>query len=95
MGEAATNILDRYPEFSGEQAAIPWRSRRGMRNRIAHAYFDIDFEVVWQMVKKASPELLAKLPEAQSFAAAYDPARQLLVANSALLSYQQGAKHFD
>ena len=87
MGEAATNILDRYPEFSGEQAAIPWRSRRGMRNRIAHAYFDIDFEVVWQMVKKASPELLAKLPEAQTFAAAYDPARQLLVANSPSSSY--------
>ena len=66
-----------------------------MTNRIAHGYFYIDLEVVWQTVKKASPELLAKLPEAQSFAAAYAPARQLLVANSASLSYQQGAKHYD
>ena len=66
-----------------------------MRNRIAHGYFDIDLEVAWQTVKTALPELLAKLPEAQTFAAAYDPARQLLVANSASLSYQQGAKHYD
>ena len=76
VGEAATHIMDRYPEFSGEQATIPWRSMRGMRNRIAHGYFDIDLEVVWQTVKSALPELLSKLPSVQSLAGAYDPSRQ-------------------
>ena len=76
VGEAATHIMDRYPEFSAEQAAIPWRSMRGMRNRIAHGYFDIDLEVVWQTVKTALPELLSKLPSVQSLAGAYDQSHQ-------------------
>ena len=76
VGEAATNIMDRYPEFSGEQATLPWRSMRGMRNRIAHGYFDIDLEVVWQTVKTALPELLSKLPSVQSLAGAYDQSHQ-------------------
>ena len=76
VGEAATHIIDRYPEFSAEQATIPWRSMRGMRNRIAHGNFDIDLEVVWQTVKTALPELLAKLPAVQSLAGAHDPSSQ-------------------
>jgi len=30
---------------------------RGMRNRIAHGYFDIDLDIVWQTVVKAIPDL--------------------------------------
>lgn len=41
---------------------VPWRSMRGMRNRIAHGYFDIDLDVVWDAVKSALPELLERLP---------------------------------
>ena len=69
-------MINRYPEFSAEQATIPWRSMRGMRNRIAHGYFDIDLEVVWQTVKTALPELLSKLPSVQMLASEYDPSRQ-------------------
>ena len=47
-----------------------------MRNRIAHGYFDIDLEVVWQTVKTALPELLSKLPSVQMLASEYDPSRQ-------------------
>jgi uncharacterized protein with HEPN domain len=32
-----------------------------MRNRIAHGYFDINLEVVWDTVKTALPELLNQL----------------------------------
>lgn len=41
---------------------VPWRAMRGMRNRIAHGYFDINLEVVWETVQTALPELLRKLP---------------------------------
>ena len=34
---------------------------RGMRNRIAHGYFDINLEVVWDTVQKAPQELLGNL----------------------------------
>ncbi|KXW57092.1 hypothetical protein FEMY_23930 [Ferrovum myxofaciens] len=35
---------------------------RGMRNRIAHGYFDINLDVVWDTVQTALPELLKQLP---------------------------------
>lgn len=34
---------------------------RGMRNRIAHGYFEIDLDVVWNTVQTALPELLKQL----------------------------------
>ena len=46
IGEAATKVMDRYGDFAREHAAIPWRSMRGMRNRIAHSYFEVDLETV-------------------------------------------------
>ena len=33
----------------------------GMRNRIAHGYFDINLDVVWETVQTALPELLSQL----------------------------------
>ena len=34
---------------------------RGMRNRIAHGYFDINLEVVWDTVQTALPALKTQL----------------------------------
>ena len=42
IGEAATKIMDQHAEFAGQYRQVPWRSMRGMRNRIAHGYFDIN-----------------------------------------------------
>lgn len=58
LGEAATKVIGRYPDFASAQSQIPWRSMRGMRNRIAHGYFDIDLDVVWDTVQNALPGLL-------------------------------------
>ena len=62
IGEAATRIMDRHAEFATQNPHVPWRSMRGMRNRIAHGYFDINLEVVWDTVQTALPELLKVLP---------------------------------
>ena len=48
IGEAATKVMDRYAGFTDKHPEIPWRSMRGMRNRIAHGYFEINLEVVWE-----------------------------------------------
>jgi len=50
IGEAATKVMDRHPEFAERYPQLPWRSMRGMRNRIAHGYFDINLDVVWDTV---------------------------------------------
>lgn len=62
IGEAATKVMDGYSDFARENSQVPWRSMRGMRNRIAHGYFDINLEVVWDTVQTALPELLKVLP---------------------------------
>ncbi len=58
IGEAATKVMDRHPDFAGQHPEIPWRSIRGMRNRIAHGYFEINLDVVWDTTQTALPELL-------------------------------------
>ncbi|GLQ95051.1 DUF86 domain-containing protein [Dyella acidisoli] len=61
IGEAATKVMDGYAEFTQAHSEVPWRSMRGMRNRIAHGYFDINLDVVWNTVQTALPELLKQL----------------------------------
>jgi uncharacterized protein with HEPN domain len=61
VGEAATKVMDRYTEFAALHSEVPWRSMRGMRNRIAHGYFEINLEVVWDTVQTALPDLLKQL----------------------------------
>lgn len=62
IGEEATKLLKDHEPFALQHPQIPWRSMKGMRNRIAHGYFQIDLETVWQTVQKALPLLIAQLP---------------------------------
>jgi len=54
--------MDSYAEFVQSHPDIPWRNMRGMRNRIAHGYFEINLDIVWDTVQTALPELLKQLP---------------------------------
>jgi uncharacterized protein with HEPN domain len=40
IGEAAARIMDKHSEFIADHSEIPCRGMRGMRNRVAHGYFD-------------------------------------------------------
>ncbi|MEI6790510.1 MAG: DUF86 domain-containing protein [Myxococcaceae bacterium] len=60
-GEAAGKIMDGYGKFSENTPEVPWRGMRGMRNRIAHGYFEIDLDIVWDTVQKALPKLIKQL----------------------------------
>ena len=66
IGEAATKIIDRHGAFAAANPSIPWQSMRGMRNRIAHGYFDLDLDVVWDTVRTALPKLVYDLAEART-----------------------------
>jgi uncharacterized protein with HEPN domain len=61
IGEAATKVMDGHTAFTRAHPEVPWRSMRGMRNRITHGYFDINLDVVWETVQSALPELLQQL----------------------------------
>jgi len=64
--------MDGYAEFVQHHPRTPWRNMRGMRNRIAHGYFDINLDVVWDTVQTALPELLASLSSATAKEADHD-----------------------
>ncbi len=64
IGEAATKVMTHYPDFAAHNPDVPWQGMRGMRNRIAHGYFEINLDVVWDTVQSALPELLERLPAA-------------------------------
>lgn len=69
LGEAATKLLDQYPDFLAQYEQVPWQRMKGMRNRVAHGYFDIDVDVVWDTVQISLPALLAQLPAIRDVAA--------------------------
>ncbi len=62
IGEAAAKVMDGYAEFTELHPDVPWRSMRNMRNRMAHGYFDINLDVVWETTQQWLPELLKQLP---------------------------------
>jgi uncharacterized protein with HEPN domain len=57
IGELATQLIKDHAAFITAHPEIPWSSMRGMRNRIAHGYFEINLDVVWDTVQSALPML--------------------------------------
>ena len=66
VGEAASRIEERFPEFIEAHPEIPWNAIRGMRNRIAHDYFLVNFEVIWSTVAVDLPLLMVQIAAIKS-----------------------------
>src|SRR3989338_8112497 len=56
VGEAAAQITE---AFQARHPAVPWAQMIGMRNRLIHAYFDVDVDRVWDTVTLDLPPLIA------------------------------------
>lgn len=54
IGEAAKQVPD---DFRNQHTNVEWKSMAGMRDRLIHAYFGIDYEIVWDVVQTRIPEL--------------------------------------
>ncbi len=57
IGEAAHNIERYHAAFASNHPEVPWILMYTMRNRVAHGYFKIDFELVWKTVHEDLPDL--------------------------------------
>ncbi len=58
IGELAKEISEDTQEKHGN---IPWKSIRGMRNKIVHEYENIDLAVLWGTITKSLPELAKQI----------------------------------
>ena len=58
VGEAASRV---GAELRSRHPELPWAAIIAMRNRLIHAYFDIDPDVVWDTVTADLAPLLAAI----------------------------------
>jgi len=58
IGEAAKNISS---DLRIRQPEIPWKDIAGTRDRLSHGYFDVDYDIVWNIVSNDLPFLISKL----------------------------------
>ncbi len=60
IGEAVKKIPDsiqkRYPN-------IPWQEIAGLRNRVTHVYFDVDINIIWDVVQFELPALKIQIQQ--------------------------------
>jgi len=57
-GEAASKVTE---ATRAELPDLPWTAMTGMRNRLVHAYFDINRDILWTTVTEAAPALARRL----------------------------------
>ena len=60
VGEAAANVS---PEGRNQFPDIPWGDIVGMRNRVVHAYYDIDTDRIWDTLVDDLPSLIRQLEQ--------------------------------
>jgi uncharacterized protein with HEPN domain len=56
IGEATKNLSE---ELRTNHPDIPWKGMAGVRDRLIHHYFGVNFDIVWQIV-------IAELPKVDS-----------------------------
>lgn len=60
IGEAVKNLPTSFKEKYKE---IPWKQIAGMRDKLVHEYFGVDYKLLWETVRVYVPELKRQIEE--------------------------------
>lgn len=58
IGEAANGVS---PSIRDSHPNIAWKEIVGVRNHLIHGYFDVDHDIVWQILTLDLPSLIVEL----------------------------------
>ena len=58
IGEAVKSLP---PELRDRHADVPWRAIAGLRDIVAHAYFALDLDILWNAIQVEIPALLIRI----------------------------------
>ena len=61
IGEAARNVQRHHADYAAAHAELPWALMVGMRNRVSHGYFAVDWDLIWATVQQDLPALLSQV----------------------------------
>ena len=60
VGEAAGRVS---ASTRVQNSSIPWPEITGLRNRLIHGYDNVDFDILWDIIRDDLPALIAQLRE--------------------------------
>jgi uncharacterized protein with HEPN domain len=60
IGEAEKNISE---ELKGKFPQIRWKELAGVRDKLIHHYFGVNFDIVWNIIQDELPDVLSQLEE--------------------------------
>ena len=63
IGEAAKNTSSKLKKDCPQ---IPWKKLAGIRDRLIHHYFGVNYDIVWAIVKEELPKILPEIKQKQS-----------------------------
>lgn len=61
IGEAANKVSEKTKRQFPD---LPWKELVGMRNRLIHAYFDVDHDTIWKTIREHLPSFIKQLEQA-------------------------------
>ncbi len=60
IGEAARRVS---PQLQKAHPDIPWRNIVGIRHKVVHDYFYVDYDIIWDVVTADLPGLMSRLEQ--------------------------------